>query len=54
MLLCPLCNGDHKEKSMWNAVSGEWGDGDYYGERTYRLKCWDALNHGIPIVSVKA
>ena len=52
--LCPLCNGDHKEKSMWNAVNGEWGDDEYYGELTYRLKCWNALNHGIPIVSVKA
>ena len=52
--LCPLCNGDHKEKSVWNDIKGEWGDGEYYGELTYRLKCWNALNHGILIVSVKA
>ena len=26
-------------------IKGEWGYGEYYGERTYRLKCWNALRH---------
>ena len=52
--ICPICNGDHKEKTIWKNLKGEWGSGVYYGELTYRLECWDALNHGIPIVSVKA
>ena len=50
---CPICNGDHKE-TVWKNIEGEWGSGEYYGEQTYRLKCWNILNHGIPIVSVKA
>ncbi|CAB4402534.1 unnamed protein product [Rhizophagus irregularis] len=33
---------------------GEWGAGEYRGERTYRITCKDPLNHGTPIVSVKA
>ena len=52
--LCPLCNGDHKEKSIWNDIKGEWGAGEYYREVTYRIKCKDPLNYGTPIVSVKA
>ncbi|RIA81915.1 hypothetical protein C1645_881334 [Glomus cerebriforme] len=44
----------HKEETIWNDIKGEWGAGEYYGERTYRLECRDALNRGIPIVSVKA
>ncbi|GET59217.1 hypothetical protein GLOIN_2v1598257 [Rhizophagus irregularis DAOM 181602=DAOM 197198] len=36
--LCPLCNRDHKEKSIWNNINDEWGSGEYYRERTYRLK----------------
>ena len=52
--LCPLCNGDHKEESLWKDIKGEWGDGDYYGEETYRITCKDPLNHGTPIVTVKA
>jgi hypothetical protein len=31
--LCPLCNGDHKEKrSIFDEIKGEWGAGEYYGE----------------------
>ncbi|PKK62818.1 hypothetical protein RhiirC2_789803 [Rhizophagus irregularis] len=29
---CPLCNEEHKEKSIWNDIRGEWGAGEYYGE----------------------
>src|SRR5437763_8999626 len=32
--LCPLCNGDHKEESLWNDIKGEWGAGEYCSERT--------------------
>jgi hypothetical protein len=53
--LCPLCNGDHKvNRSIFDEIKGEWGAGEYYGERTYRLNCRESLKHGIPIVSVKA
>ncbi|CAB4480865.1 unnamed protein product [Rhizophagus irregularis] len=53
--LCPLCNGDHKvNRSIFDEIKGEWGDGEYYGERTYRLKCRESFKPGIPIVSVKA
>ncbi|RGB25010.1 hypothetical protein C1646_821263, partial [Rhizophagus diaphanus] len=53
--LCPLCNGDHKvNRSIFDEIKGEWGDGEYYGERTYRLKCKESFKPGIPIVSVKA
>jgi len=30
--LCPLCNGDHKEKSIWNDIKGEWGADEYCSE----------------------
>jgi hypothetical protein len=30
--LCPICNGDHKEKTIWNNIKGEWGSGEYCGE----------------------
>ena len=33
--LCPLCNGEHKEKSIWNDIRGECDAGEYYGEQTY-------------------
>ncbi|PKC59535.1 hypothetical protein RhiirA1_469288 [Rhizophagus irregularis] len=53
--LCPLCNGDHKvNRSIFDEIKGEWGAGEYYGERTYRLKCRESFKPGIPIVSVKA
>ena len=29
------------------------GDGEYFGERTYRLTCWELYHRGIPIVTVK-
>ena len=52
---CPFCNGDHKvNRSIFDEIKGEWGDGEYYGERTYRLKCRESFKPGIPIVSVKA
>jgi hypothetical protein len=51
---CPICNGNHKEKSIWDDIKGEWGAGKYYRERTYWLECRKALNHDIPIVFVKA
>ncbi|UZO19960.1 uncharacterized protein OCT59_011222 [Rhizophagus irregularis] len=51
--LCLLCNGDHKEESLWKDIRGEWGAGEYCGERTYHITCKDPLNHGTPIVSVK-
>jgi hypothetical protein len=51
--LCPICNGDHKEKTLSNTISGKWDSGDYYGETTYRLKCWNGFNKGIQIVTVK-
>ncbi|CAB4389129.1 unnamed protein product [Rhizophagus irregularis] len=53
--LCPLCNGDHKvNRSIFDEIKGEWGDGEYFGEQTYRLKCRESFKPGIPIVSVKA
>ena len=53
--LCPLCNGDHKvNRSIFDEIKGEWGAGEYYGERTYCLKCRESFKPGIPIVSVKA
>uniref|UniRef100_U9T6E9 Uncharacterized protein n=1 Tax=Rhizophagus irregularis (strain DAOM 181602 / DAOM 197198 / MUCL 43194) TaxID=747089 RepID=U9T6E9_RHIID len=30
--LCPLCNGDHKEESLWKDIKGKWGAGEYCGE----------------------
>ncbi len=53
LTLCPLCNGDHKEKSIWNDIKGEWGTDEYCSERTYCLECRNVYC-GIPIVSVKA
>ena len=44
--LCPLCNGDHKEESLWNDIRGTWGAGEYYGEVTYHIKCKDPINRG--------
>ncbi|CAG8619826.1 496_t:CDS:2 [Funneliformis mosseae] len=53
--LCPLCNGDHKvNRSIFDEIKGEWGDGEYYGERTYRLICRISYKPGIPVVSIKA
>jgi hypothetical protein len=43
--LCPIYNGDHKEKSIWNNINGEWGSGEYYRERTYRLNIHVTLNY---------
>ena len=49
--LCPLCNGDHKvNRSIFDEIKGEWDDDEYYGERTYRLKCRESFKPGIPIV----
>ncbi len=38
----------HKSSS----VQCKWGDGEYFGEKTYRLNCWDIIS-GIPIVTMK-
>ena len=51
--LCPLCNGDHKEESIWNDIKGKWSAGEYCSEQTYHLECRNVYC-GIPIVSVKA
>ncbi|CAG8487627.1 9484_t:CDS:2 [Funneliformis mosseae] len=32
LTLCSLCNGDHKEESLWNNIRDEWGDSDYCRE----------------------
>ncbi|CAG8508439.1 918_t:CDS:2 [Paraglomus brasilianum] len=29
------------------------GDGEYFGEKTYRLACWQSYHRGVPIVTVK-
>ena len=51
---CPICKKDHKSENIKNDIEGQWGDGEYFGEQTYRLKCWEALYQGsIPVVSVK-
>ncbi|RHZ86728.1 hypothetical protein Glove_46g14 [Diversispora epigaea] len=51
---CPdiylVCDKEHKRDN----VQGQWGDGDYCGEITYRLICWRDVQKGIPIVTVKA
>ena len=53
-LCLPIYIGrDHKEKSIWNDIKGEWGASEYCSERTYRLECRNVYC-GIPIVSVKA
>ncbi|GES91404.1 hypothetical protein GLOIN_2v1847196 [Rhizophagus clarus] len=26
--LYPICNGDHKEETIWNNIKGEWGSGN--------------------------
>ncbi|CAG8485304.1 17015_t:CDS:2, partial [Acaulospora colombiana] len=47
---CPTCNEEHKGYD----VEGRWGDGNYCGEKTYRLYCRNRTFGGIPIVNVKA
>ncbi|GBB87776.1 hypothetical protein RclHR1_14280007 [Rhizophagus clarus] len=44
--LYPICNGDHKEETIWNNIKGEWGSGEYCGEQTYRqmLECSSVWN----------
>ena len=51
---CPICNKDHKNENIKNGIEGQWGCGEYFGERTYRLKCWEAYQNGIQIVTVRA
>ena len=38
--------GMHKNEN----IQGRWGDGEYFGEKTYRLACWESYHMGIPIV----
>ncbi|CAG8797220.1 9597_t:CDS:1, partial [Gigaspora margarita] len=47
--ICPACNEEHKEDN----VKGLWGDGNYHGEKTYRLYCRKITFSGILIVNVK-
>ena len=49
-----ISDAEIAELKRRNDIKGEWGAGDYCGERTYRLKCKNPLNRGTPIVSVKA
>jgi len=51
---CPICNKDHKKENIRDNVEGEWGSGDYVNTKTYRLKCWEANQNSIQIVTVKA
>ncbi len=51
---CPICSKDHKSENIKKGIDGQWGCGDYYGERTYRLECWEDYQNKIPIVTVKA
>jgi hypothetical protein len=46
---CPICNKDQEGENIKNDIKGEWGAGEYYGERAYYLECRDAFNRGIPI-----
>jgi len=47
--ICPVCNKEHKNENL----QGRWGDGEYFGEKTYRLACWEFYHREIPIVIVK-
>ncbi|CAB4440614.1 unnamed protein product [Rhizophagus irregularis] len=49
--LCPLCNGDHKEGTIWNNIRGECPSDEYCGEQTYRLKCWNTLQQAIYLMN---
>ena len=51
---CPICNKDHKKENIRDNVKGEWGSGDYVNTKTYRIKCWEAYQNSIQIVTVKA
>ena len=42
-----------KKKIRYN-VEGEWGSGDYVNTKTYCIKCWEAYQNSIQIVTVKA
>ena len=51
--ICPICNKDHKKENIRDNVKGEWGSGDYVNTKTYRIKCWEAYQNSIQIVTVK-
>ncbi|CAJ0871364.1 17889_t:CDS:1, partial [Entrophospora sp. SA101] len=51
---CPICNKDHEKDNIRNNINGQWGSGDYANTETYRLKCWEACQKSIQIVTVKA
>ncbi|CAG8750227.1 18850_t:CDS:2 [Gigaspora margarita] len=54
-VLCPLCNKNHKKENIRNYIEGEWGSGEYCGEKTYRLYCYiNKYQNSIQIVTVKA
>ncbi|CAG8694273.1 40613_t:CDS:10 [Gigaspora margarita] len=48
---CPICN---KKENIRDNIEGKWGCGDYVNTKTYRLKCWEAYQNEIQIVTVKA
>ena|SRR5436305_894660 len=49
--ICPICKRNY---GIWKNIKSEWSSGEYCRERTYRLKCWNDLQGGIPIVNVKS
>ncbi|CAG8673095.1 8219_t:CDS:1, partial [Paraglomus brasilianum] len=51
---CPICNKDHKKENIRDNVKGEWSSGDFVNTKTYRLKCWEAYQNPIQIITVKA
>jgi len=52
---CPLCNKNHKKENIRNYIEGFWGSGEYCGETTYRLYCYEnKYQNSIQIVSIKA
>ena len=54
LVSCPICNKDHKKENIRYDIDGEWGSGDYVNTKTYRIKCWEAYQNSIQIVTVKA
>ncbi|CAG8828510.1 8168_t:CDS:2, partial [Gigaspora margarita] len=48
---CPICN---KKENIRDNIEGKWGCSDYVNTKTYCLKCWEAYQNEIQIVTVKA
>ncbi|CAG8796026.1 16529_t:CDS:2 [Cetraspora pellucida] len=51
---CSICNKDHKKENIRDNIEGNWGSGDYVNTKTYHLKCWEAYQNSIQIVTIKA